>query len=169
MADGSARDEITQQMTEQLTTLHRLVHHGARATGRQIEQLPVRSSPEAEQTVLEMQQALEEQDAGLERRLETLDRAADAEPPVAEVPCARGARASEALEGDHTFLQHLSLEYLKLQATSRAQGDEETAELAEGGYETTQFLIRERLSRAKPRVAASARAEPPMNPPGVAW
>ena len=162
--DGGPRGQIT----EQLAQVHRLVHHGARVARHQAEMPPVRSYPEVEQAVRALHHALEEQDAGLERRLAALGEAPDPGPAeAANAPPAEAERASAALDDDQAFLQRLALEYARLQAASRPRGDEETASLAERGQQESRQLIRERISRAKPRAAAAERSGPVMIPPGT--
>ena len=161
-------DEGTRKhFAEQLTEVYRMVRHAGLATGRQAEDSPVHDYPEAEQAVRELHETLGRQAIELEQRLAELGHPATSSPPATDGPPASAERASDAVEGDHQFLQRLSLAYLQLQSASRAREDEETASLAEQGYRETQFLIRERISRAQPRVAAADRAEPSMNPPGV--
>ncbi len=175
---GETDGGTQEQLTEQVAKVHRLVHHGAQAIGHQVDHgaqaighqvdhAPVGAYPEVEQAVRAVQDRLVHQDADLEQRLACLGHAPDPAPPDAELPPSTAERAAEAITGDQAYLQHLSLEYQRLQAASRPQGDTETTELAERGHEETQYLLRERLSRAAPRAAQADRPLPSMNPPGV--
>jgi hypothetical protein len=161
--DGGAREQITEHLTE----VHRLVRQGARATSSQVGHLPLESYPEVDQAVREVQRRLANQAVGLEQRLTHLGHPANAASPVDDLPPASTERAGDAIEGDQVFLQHLSLEYQRLEAASRSQGDSETEELAGRGYKDIQSLLREQMGRAAPRAARADRPQPSMNPPGV--
>jgi hypothetical protein len=155
--DGGTRSQLAKSLAE----IRGLVSCGARATSRQAEDWPVQSAPGAELDVRELHDRLERQRAGLEQRLAELggrpepDSTADSEGPPSSV-----GRASEAIVRDGEFLQRLSLAYLRLQSAGRSLGDDETARLAEHGYHDTQHLLRERISRATPRAAATDHALP---------
>jgi len=155
------------QLSDQLTTVHRLVHHGVQVTARQIDGALLQAYPEVAQAVREVQQRLAHQDADLEQRLECLGHDPEPAPASAELPPASVERAADAIEGDQAYLQHLSLEYQRLESACRPAGDTETADLAGRGYADTQYLLREQLSRAAPRAARADRPQPSMNPPGV--
>lgn len=161
--DGGTQEQIIDQVAK----VHRLVHHGAEVIGQQVEHTPVGAYPEVEHAVREVQDRLAHQDADLEQRLAGLGRDPDTAPPDADLPPPTTERAAAAIEGDQAYLQHLSLEYQRVEAASRPQGDTETAELAEHGHAETQYLLREPLRRAAPRAAQADRPPPSMNPPGV--
>lgn len=155
--DGGGREQITAHLTE----MHRLVRHGAEVTGRQVEHSAVGAYPEVEEAVWEVQRRLENQAVDLEQRLTHLGHAPDAAPPAAALP---PASAASVIVDIQAFLPHLSLEYQRLKSAGRSRGDDETTDLAGRGYEDTQTLLREQLSRAAPR---AARLRPSMNPPGM--
>jgi hypothetical protein len=161
--DGSARE----QLVEQLTELHRLVRLGARAAGRQGEDSSVRSYPETESSLQEMRGRLEEHAGALGRRLSDLGHTPDGRFDGADGPPENPERPSQALGGDQAFLQRLSLAYMRLRAAAQPLRDRETVELADRGYRDTQYLIRERISRAQPRAAAADHAAPTSTTPGT--
>ena len=86
------------------------------------------------------------------------DHSDTADPATGASPPEHTARVSQMVDGDHDFLHRLSLAYLKLQSTSQAAGDQETVGLADRGYQDTQSLMRDRISRVKPHVAAAEHA-----------
>lgn len=161
--DGGAREQLTDQLSE----LHRLVRLGARVSRHQGEQVAVQAYPETQATVQAMHQRLEEHADALGRRLSALGRAADGRLDGADGPPERPAQASAALAGDGAFLQRLSLAYLRLRSAAQSERDAETVELADRGYRETQHLIRERVSRAQPRAAAADHAAPASGTPGT--
>jgi hypothetical protein len=130
---------------------------------------PVGTYPEAASMIQELLQRLEAQGTDLNQRLRSRGDSSDTDSPQSGAsPPEQTARASQAVEGDHDFLQRLSLAYLELQSTSQAAGDQETAELADRGYEDTQSLIRDRVSRVKPHLAAAEHAADSPPAPGMA-
>jgi hypothetical protein len=157
-----------EQVVEQLAGLHQLVRGGSLAINRQLEQSPVDVCPESESMVRELQQRLDRQAAELGSRLQALGRETDTcLPSVSAGPPERTERASQAVAGDHEFLQRLSLAYLELHSVASAHGDQETASLAYRDYEDTQAVIRDRISRVKPRVASLDQASDGASQPGV--
>jgi hypothetical protein len=163
--DGTTQAQITKQLDE----LHRMVYHGTLAVRRQLDDSPIGSYPEAASMVQELVQRLEAQGTDLDQRLRSRgERSGTSSPVSGASPPEQTARASQAVEGDHDFLQRLSLAYLELQSTSQAAGDQETAELAARGYQDTQSLIRDRISRVKPSLAAAEHAADSPPVPGTA-
>lgn len=161
--DGGAR----KQLVEHLTDVHKMVRRGAEASGRQADSPALRTCPEAEATADHMRQSLKDHARAVERRLLALGCAADGTTDGVVGPPEGVGRPTEALDGDHEFLQRLSLAYLRLRSAAQLEEDHETTELADRGYADTQYLIRERISRAKPRAAAIDLSAPTSKTPGT--
>ena len=161
--DGSAREQLIDQLTE----VHRLVCLGARASGHQLEDGPVQASVDTASTVHDMRDRLEEHTDALERRLSALGHRVGDRIEGTDEPRESPAQASVVLDQDQAFLQRLALAYMRLRSAAQPAQDDETTELADRGYRETQHLIRERLSRARPRAVAADHAAPSLGAPGT--
>lgn len=140
---------------ETLTTyvgdVHALVSHGLEALERQVENLRKVSHKDALPAVVEGHRILERQKAALAGRLQSLGGSTTA--PVKDaVSAVAGAAAGllnavrpsetvKSLRDDATFFNGLGVAYLLLYTTAHGLADDETATVAQEGYEDTARII----------------------------
>lgn len=139
----------TQTPNQALTTyvgdMHALVTHGLQAVERQIENLKEEGHPEAYNAVQEVARTLRVHASMLDARTRALGGSAtkpvkDAVSAIAGVAAGlinavRSEEASKSIRDDYTFLSHAAIGYLMLYTTAASLADNETAQLAQTGYQ----------------------------------
>lgn len=146
-----ADENRNQVLTTYTSDVHALVTHGLQAVHRQVEQLKNVSHKDAPVAVMAFERILTAQKAALEDRVKALGGTAtgpvkDAVSAVAGVAAGlidavRPAETAKALRDDHTFFNHLGISWLMLYTTATSLADQETAALAQRGYNDTTRMI----------------------------